>query len=117
MVARRTFLAALAAAPVVYGARRLHSDDWQSLDTDPPEFTTASKKSMASGNGWMKKTFNRDQGCGIDIGTPSDISCTAMVGLALMSQAGREALNQSKASPAIMVKTGFSMQCAMPRFW
>ena len=86
MVARRQLLAALAAAPVVYGARRLHSGDWQSLDTDPPEFTSDSKKSMRLGNSWMKKTFNRDQGCGIDIGTPSDISCTAMVGLAMMSQ-------------------------------
>jgi len=50
------------------------------------EFTDRSRASIDKGTKWMLKTFNRDRGCGIDIGTHSDISCTAMVGLALLSQ-------------------------------
>ena len=30
--------------------------------------------------------MHRDGGCGVDIGQPPDIGCTAMVGLALMAQ-------------------------------
>lgn len=51
-----------------------------------PEFTDRSEKSILRGTEWLKKTFNRDNGCGVDIGTFSDISCTAAVGLALLSQ-------------------------------
>jgi len=50
------------------------------------EFTERSERSIRRGTEWLKKTFNRDNGCGVDIGTYSDISCTAVVGLALMSQ-------------------------------
>jgi len=95
MVARRTVLAALAASPLAGFNRRLHSDDFRTVSSsghsasgtgEPPEFTAKSKHAMKLGNAWLKKTFNRDDGCGIDIGTPSDISCTGMVGLAMMSQ-------------------------------
>ena len=51
-----------------------------------PEFTDRSEKSIRRGTTWLMKTFNRDDGCGIDIGTYSDISCTAIVGLALLAQ-------------------------------
>lgn len=86
MVARRTVLAALAASPLLLHARRLRSDDDPGGESQPREMTAKSRRSMVMGNAWMKKTFNRDGGCGIDIGTPSDISCTGMVGLAWMSQ-------------------------------
>ena len=60
-----------------------------SLDADAAkrvlEITKPSLESTRRGFKWLMKTFNRDDGCGIDIGTPSDISCTAMVGLALLA--------------------------------
>ncbi len=92
MVARRKVLAGLAASPLLLRGRLLQSDDaggtasTRRHSSEPDEFTPASKRSMKMGNAWMKKTFNRDDGCGLDIGTPSDISCSAMVGLAMMSQ-------------------------------
>jgi len=51
-----------------------------------PESTPHSRESIARGNRWLMRTFNRDGGCGVDIGQVSDISCSAAVGLALMSQ-------------------------------
>lgn len=51
-----------------------------------PEFTDRSEKSIRRGTDWLMKTFNRDGGCGVDIGTYSDISCSGAVGLALLSQ-------------------------------
>jgi len=50
------------------------------------ETTTASRQSAAKGTKWMLQTINRDGGCGTDVGQPSDIGCSAMVALALMSQ-------------------------------
>jgi hypothetical protein len=50
------------------------------------EFTPQSERSVARGNEFLMKTMHRDGGCGVDIGQPTDIGCTAMVGLALMAQ-------------------------------
>jgi len=50
------------------------------------EFTSASDEAVRRGTKWLMKTMLRDGGCGHDIGQPADIGCTAMVGLALMSQ-------------------------------
>jgi len=50
------------------------------------EITKASDEAARRGTAWLMKTFNRDGGCGIDIGQPSDIGTTAFVGLSLLSQ-------------------------------
>ena len=50
------------------------------------EFTPQSERAVSRGDEWMIKTMHRDGGCGVDIGQPTDIGCSAMVGLALMAQ-------------------------------
>jgi hypothetical protein len=50
------------------------------------EFTPQSERAIRRGDEWLMKTMHRDGGCGVDIGQPTDIGCTAMVGLALMAQ-------------------------------
>ena len=82
---RRSFLAAgslaagsLAFAPPLLGPARAAGSSFA-------EFTERSEKSIRRGFEWLMKTYNRDGGCGVDIGTFSDISCSAAVGLALLS--------------------------------
>lgn len=53
---------------------------------DAREEMKPAQETIKKGTAWMLKTQNPDGGCGTDIGTPSDIGCTAAVGLALMSQ-------------------------------
>ena len=50
------------------------------------EFTAKSRASIRKGTKWLLKTLNRKGAAGVDIGQPADIGCTAMVGLALLSQ-------------------------------
>jgi hypothetical protein len=50
------------------------------------EITEHSDEAARRGTAWLMKTFNRDGGCGVDIGQPSDIGTSAFVGMALMSQ-------------------------------
>jgi len=50
------------------------------------EFTDKSVRQLRLGTEFLLKTAHRDGGCGVDIGQPPDIGCTAMVGLALLSQ-------------------------------
>ena len=50
------------------------------------EFTPQSERAVRRGDEWLMKTLHRDGGCGVDIGQPSDIGCSSMVGLALMAQ-------------------------------
>jgi len=50
------------------------------------EMTTQSQAAIRTGTAWMLQTMHRDGGCGTDVNQPSDIGCTAMVGLALLSQ-------------------------------
>jgi hypothetical protein len=50
------------------------------------ETTDKSRKASIKGVKWLLRTMNRDGGCGVDIGQPSDIGVTAIVGLALMSR-------------------------------
>ncbi len=49
------------------------------------EWTKQSERAVTRGTEWVLKTMHRDGGCGVDIGQPPDIGCTAMVGLALLS--------------------------------
>ena len=51
-----------------------------------PEFTKKSEISIKKGTAWLLRTINRDGGCGIDIHQRSDIACTAVVGLSLLTQ-------------------------------
>ena len=50
------------------------------------EFTPQSERSVRKGDEFLMKTMHRDGGCGVDIGQPTDIGCSSMVGLALMAQ-------------------------------
>jgi hypothetical protein len=50
------------------------------------EFTPQSEKAVKRGEDFLMKTMNRNGGCGVDVGQPEDIGCSAMVGLALMAQ-------------------------------
>ena len=50
------------------------------------EFTPQSERSVRKGDEFLMKTMHRDGGCGVDVGQPTDIGCSAMVGLALMAQ-------------------------------
>ena len=50
------------------------------------EITDKSNRNMRKGTEFLLKTMHRDGGCGVEIGQPPDIGCTAMVGLALLSQ-------------------------------
>jgi len=79
----------LAASPVlVLPARFGWSETAETSDDGVyfEEFTPESDEAVRRGTKWLMKTMHRDGGCGHDIGQPSDIGCTAMVGLALMSQ-------------------------------
>ena len=49
------------------------------------EWTKQSERSVTRGIEFLQKTMHRDGGCGVDVGQPPDIGCTAMVGLALLS--------------------------------
>ena len=79
---RRAFLAT---TPLLLAAPRIAVGNETNEGENFPEFTERSLKSIRRGNEWLKKTFNQDKGCGVDIGAPSDLSCTAIVGLALQS--------------------------------
>jgi hypothetical protein len=50
------------------------------------EITKDAQASIDKGTKWLLKAIRRDGGVGVDIGAPPDIGCTAIVGLALMSQ-------------------------------
>ncbi len=77
----------LATSPLLLAPAGLLAAD---LDTDASpkfvEMTDKSERAVRKGTDWLMKTMHRDGGCGVDIGQPSDIGCTAMVGLALMAQ-------------------------------
>lgn len=46
----------------------------------------AAKKAIVKGTMWLDLAFNPDGGVGTDIDQPSDVGCTSIVGLALLSQ-------------------------------
>ncbi len=65
------------------------------------EFTAQSDKAIKKGTAWLIKTINPDGGAGLDIGTLSDVACTSVVGMSLLSQgntplAGEHRLHQRK---------------------
>ena len=49
-------------------------------------YTAESEKSVKRAIEWLRKTMNRDGGCGVDVGQTSDIGCSCMVGLALLAR-------------------------------
>src|SRR5436190_5089176 len=98
-LSRRTLLAAssLLALPG-FTARLIGQDTKAEPAKDPAdpkksgkddawnEFTPQSERAVRKGDEWLMKTMHRDGGCGVDIGQPTDIGCSSMVGLALMAQ-------------------------------
>jgi hypothetical protein len=50
--------------------------------------TKASERSVSKALAWLRKVFNKDGGCGVDVNQSSDIGCTCMVGLAMMAAGG-----------------------------
>ena len=89
LLSRRNLLAAGVASPIVALPTLLNR---AIADPTPggarwKEDTRASLASIDIGYRWLEKTFNRDGGCSIDVSHGrSDISCTALVGLALLSR-------------------------------
>ncbi|MGI9515814.1 MAG: prenyltransferase/squalene oxidase repeat-containing protein, partial [Pirellulaceae bacterium] len=55
-------------------------------EADLQEFTDKSRAAIKKGTGWLIKSINSDGGAGLDIGTASDVACTSVVGVALLSQ-------------------------------
>lgn len=87
-ISRRRLLAASPLLFVPAGILRAAETGAPSANSDGtfPEFTEKSDRAVKRGVEWLMKTMHRDGGCGVDIGQPSDIGCSAMVGLALLSQ-------------------------------
>lgn len=82
---RRAFLTAspfwvLAAMPVLRSGPKWLADE--------ANVTEASERAVRRGLAFLRKTFNKDNGCGVDVNQPSDIGCTCMVGLAMMAAGG-----------------------------
>ncbi|MEX2185627.1 MAG: prenyltransferase/squalene oxidase repeat-containing protein [Pirellulales bacterium] len=99
LLSRRELLAAspVALAPLSYWAARLAADgptdrsltggaSEDATGGGSGEITAASKAATKRATDFLLRTFNNDDGCGTDVRHPSDIGCTAMVGLALLSQ-------------------------------
>ncbi len=84
-VSRRNWLSLAAAGGVVpYFACRAAGAEGETESYT--EFTPQSEKAVKRGEDWLLKVMRRDGSCGVDIGQPSDIGCSCMVGLALMAQ-------------------------------
>ena len=91
-VSRRQLLSATAVAAGGLGLAGLASaKPGENFDTgiseaDLEEFTESSRASIKKGTGWLIKAINSDGGAGLDIGTSSDVACSSVVGMALLSQ-------------------------------
>jgi hypothetical protein len=83
-ISRRSLLTTSPLA--VLSASYLLGQEPEVRDTRFVEITDKSEDAVAHGTDWLMKTMHRDGGCGVDIGQPDDIGCTAMVGLALLAQ-------------------------------
>ena len=88
-IRRRSLLAVGATAPIVAltpAAQRLFAEPLSS-GTRFREETTRSRETADKGYRWLNTAFNRDGGTSIDIANgQSDISCTALVGMSLLSR-------------------------------
>ncbi len=76
---------AIDSADAVDSASR-NLDETQPRATHFSEFTNESNSAIRKGLEWLIKTIRPDGGCGVDIGENSDIGCTAMVGMAFITQ-------------------------------
>ena len=75
-----------------------------------PEFTDESKSSIEKGSKWLLRALNDDGGAGPDIGTLSDPACSAVVGLAFLSQGhtpseGKYNRHQKRLSEYLLLQT------------
>lgn len=84
-VSRRTVLAA---SPLLLASTRIlpGAESDAGIELGFQELTDRSERAVRRGTEFLMKTMNRDGSCGVDVGQPPDIGCTATVGLALMSQ-------------------------------
>ncbi|QDU94936.1 prenyltransferase/squalene oxidase repeat-containing protein [Lignipirellula cremea] len=82
-VSRRELLAA--ASLLCLPAQRLFADE-PAPSPNGQEINDHTQAAVQKGVEWMRKTMHRGGGCGVDLGQPPDIGCTAMVGLSLLSQ-------------------------------
>ncbi len=73
---------ALSGLPAAARTRR----NWETTDSNFEGFTEQSRSAIKRGTGWLIKAINADGGAGLDIGTVSDVACTSVVGMALLSQ-------------------------------
>ncbi len=72
---------ALAVGPLLRG--------WaMKVDDVEANVNEASERSVRKALAWLKKVFNKDGGCGVDLNQQSDVGCTCMVGLAMMAAGG-----------------------------
>ncbi len=91
-VSRRHMLGATAAGLGGLGLARLGmanvnvNETTNISEADLQEFTDKSRAAIKKGTGWLIKAINSDGGAGLDIGTNSDVACTSVVGVALLSQ-------------------------------
>ena len=89
-VSRRQMLGATALGLGGLGMARLGmanvNETATTSEADLQEFTDASRAAIKKGTGWLIKAINSDGGAGLDIGTMSDVACTSVVGVALLSQ-------------------------------
>lgn len=89
---RRHLLGASAAAVGSMGISRLYGNTYNENvnssvnEGDLEEVTENSRKAIKKGTAWLLKAINKDGGAGLDIGTTSDVCCTGVVGVALLSQ-------------------------------
>jgi hypothetical protein len=74
----------LAASPLVFSPLAL-SRSYGASDSSE-EITKEAQRAAERGTDWLMRTFTAEGGCGTDIGHPTDIGCSAMVGLSLMTQ-------------------------------
>ena len=83
-VSRRKLLAASGLLACPWVASKLANAAAEDFSFE--EVTKQSREANRRGTRWLMKTLHRDGSCGVDIGQPSDIGCTSIVGLALLSQ-------------------------------
>lgn len=93
LLTRRRLLAAVPPSLLATGLgpfsswkSHLFSSEFRSEYRSEASYTKKSEEAVAKSLSWLKKTQNRDGGCGVDVGQVSDIGTTAMVGLALLAQ-------------------------------
>ena len=103
--------ALLAASSLLLATPSLSADDEREADdaVEFDEFTDDSQRAIDQGNQWLMRAVRRDGSFGVDIGQPSDIGCTSMVGLAWLSQGNTPVEGQY--ARQVLNLTSYLLQC------